>query len=107
MTMMETTILTMSICNCRNIDHERDKLLVVESTLILQIIGIPMIKKINYGLLRITMIKKIKYGLSRIMMIKEINYELLRTMMIEEISTDKGMTYDQEGMDVLCWEIDL
>jgi hypothetical protein len=33
--MVESMILTMSICNYRNIDHERDKLLIVELTLTL------------------------------------------------------------------------
>jgi len=40
-------------------------------------------------------------------MVKEINYKLSRTTLFKEISTDKGMTYDHEGIDVLCWEIDL
>jgi hypothetical protein len=40
-------------------------------------------------------------------MIKEINYELSRITMVNEISTNKGMICDQEGIDVLCWEIDL
>ena len=40
-------------------------------------------------------------------MIKKINYKLLTITMVKEISTDKGMTYDQKGIDVLCWEIDL
>jgi hypothetical protein len=40
-------------------------------------------------------------------MIKEINYELSRITMVNEISTNKRMISDQEGIDVLCWEIDL
>ena len=51
--------------------------------------------------------KETNYGLSRIAMIEEINFELSRITMVKEIFMDKGRIYDQERMNVLCWEIDL